>query len=264
MTKTTDARNVVSPTNQERRCSSAVCRHLTEQTNQRWQPDRWLDQGSDTERSPDVRLSDGTDEIALEITRLTAGRRFDEYDYAQYSLYRRLAPGGAGNFTLFPPPLLELPLDKKVEHSLKAPIKAATEHLGVRGWGTVLVPRKATVSYIHPRNDLPMFCLHAESDHFDGFSNEVEGAFQLQDGGTPPHQFLTEECRRSFHDALLRACLVSKRSGHAPIEWYEEWRIYRSEDARDGEGGVMVSAFAADWVESAAIESVDKALAHAK
>ncbi len=264
MTDNHDARSAVSPTDQERRCASAVCRHVTEQTDRRWQPDRWLDQGRDAERSPDVRLSDGTDDIALEITRLTAGRRFDDYDYAQYSLYRRLAPTRRANFTLLPPPLLHVPLEKKLARSLKVPIRAATKDLAVGEWGIVLVPRQATVKYVHPRNDIPMFCLHAAGDHFDGFSNGIEGAFQLRDGDTPPHQFLTEECRRSFHVDLLRACLESKRIGQAPIEWHEEWRIYRSEDAKDGEGGILVSAFVADWVESAAIESVDKALAHAK
>lgn len=254
----------MSPTEQERRCASAVCRHLTEQTGRKWQPGRWLDPGRDSERSPDVRLSDERDNIALEITRLTAGKRFDGYDSAQGSLYRRLAPAGAGTFTLFLPPPLGLPLGKKLKGSLKAAIEVAAMDLPVREWGIVLVPRRATVSYIHPRNDVPMFCLHEAGDHFDGFSNGVEGAFQLQDGGTPPHQFLTEECRRSFHDALLRACLESKRIGQAPIEWHEEWKIYRSEDAKDGWGGVVVSAMAFDWLESAAIESVDKALGHAK
>lgn len=259
-----NARDAVPPSEQERRCASAVCRHLAELTGRQWQPGQWLDSGRDSERSPDVRLCEETDSIAMEITRLTAGKRFDEYDYAQSSLYRRLAPTGAGNFTLFPPPLLELPLDGKLMRSLKAPIRAASKSLAVREWGIVLVPREATVRYIHPRNDVPMFCLHAAGDHFDGFSNGIEGAFQLQDGGTPPHQFLTEKCRRSFHDALLRACLESKRNGQAPIEWREEWKIYRGEDAKDGRSGVVVSAFVSDWVESAAIESVDKALGHAK
>ncbi len=254
----------MSPTEQERRCASAVCRHLTDQTGRQWQPARWLDRGRDSERSPDVLLSDGTNDIALEITRLTAGRRFDDHDNAQYSLYRRLAPAGAGNFTLFPPPLLGLPLDKKLEGFLKAPIEVATKDLPLGGWGTVLVPRRATVNYIHPRNDIPIFCQHAASDHFDGFSNGIEGTFQLQDEGIPPHQFLTEERRQTFYDDLLRACLESKRIGQAPIEWHEEWKIYRSEDAEDGRGGVVVSAFVSDWVESAAIQSVDKAIGHAK
>ena len=263
MTDTTNARNAVLPTEQERRCALAVCRYLTEQTGRQWQPSQRLDSGRDSERSPDVWLRGEADNIAMEITQLTAGRRFDDHDYAQYSLYRRLAPAAAGNFTLFPPPLLGLPLDKKLERSLKAPIEAAAKDLAVREWGTVLVPRRATVSYIHPRNDIPMFCLHAANDHFDGFSNGIEGAFQLEDGGTPPHQFLTEERRQSFHDDLLRACRESKRSGQAPVEWHEECQLYRSSDAKDGRGGVVVSAFVADWVESAAIQSVDKALGHA-
>lgn len=260
----TNARNAVSPTEQERRCAFAVCRHLTEQTGQEWRPALWLDQGRDAERSPDVRLSDGTDDIALEITRLTAGRRFHDHDNAQSSLYRRLAPAGAGKFTLFLPPTLGLPLGKKLERSLRGPIVVATRDLPVGEWGIVLVHREATVSYIHPRNDVPMFCMHAARDHFEGFSNGIEGAFQLQDQGTSPHQFLTQERRQAFHDDLLRACRASKRSGQAPIEWHEEWKVYRSEDAGDGRGGVMVSAFVSDWVESAAIQSVDKALDHAK
>ncbi len=82
----------MDPSGQERRCASAICRHLSEQVNREWTPDTWLDFGRDAERSPDVLLSDGVNKIAMEITQLTAGQRFEDHDITEYSLHRKLAP----------------------------------------------------------------------------------------------------------------------------------------------------------------------------
>lgn len=252
------------PSEQEQRCASAACRYLVDQATGKWQVAAWLDEGRDGERSPDVLLTDGANQIALEITQLTAGKRFDDYDNAQSSLHRRLAPDRVRNLTLIPPPTLEFPLDKALVRSLKAPIEAAAKDLPIGAWGSVLFPRRATVKYARRHFVNLVACLHAQSDHLKEPSRQVDGVYFLQDEGTPHHQFLTEERQQRFHEDLVRACRESKRASQAVIEWHEEWQLYRSEDSTDGRGGVLVTGAVFDFLEAAAIQSVDKAIGHAK
>ena len=254
----------MAPSKEERRCASAVCRHLSEQTNREWTPDTWLDLGRDSVRSPDVLLSDGVSKIALEITQLTAGQRFESHDRAEYSLHRKLAPDRTRSLTLFPPPTLELPLDKKLVRSLKAPIKTAADTLRVGGWSSVLMPRRATIRYLGPHSFGYVFCHHGDDHHLEGLERRIEGIYCLEDGGSPHHQFISEQRLLEFREDLVRLCRESEQSGQATIKWREEWPIYRGQDSTDGNGGVFLSVVVAGFLEAAAIESVDKAIQHAK
>ena len=150
------------PSEQEQRCASAVCRYLEKQTGQRWQLDKWLDQGRDAEPSPDVLLTGGDDAIALEITQLTAGKRFENHDNAQRSLHRKLAPDTVRNFELTPPAPLELPLDPKLIRLLKRSIADAVKDLPVGKFANVLIPQQATVKHLGTHAIDSTFCLHEE------------------------------------------------------------------------------------------------------
>ncbi len=254
----------MAPSGQERRCASAVCRHLSGQSSREWAPDTWLDLGRDAVRSPDVLLSDGVNKIALEITQLTAGRRFEDHDRAEYSLHRMLAPDRKRTFTLFPPPTLELPLDKKLVRSLKDPIKTAADSLQVGERSSVLIPRRGTIKFLGPHALGYVFCHHADDSHLDGVERRIDGIYCLEDGDSPHHRFLTEQRLLEFHEDLVRVCHESKQTGQATINWCEEWPIYRGQDSTDGNGGVFLSVVVAGFLEAAAIESVDKAIQHAK
>ncbi len=224
----------------------------------------WLDLGRDAERSPDVLLSDGVNKIALEITQLTAGQRFEDHDHAEYSLHRNLAPDLKRTFTLFPPPTLELPLDKKLVRSLKDPIRTAADTLRVGSWSSVLIPRLATIRYLGPHSFGYVFCHHVDVSHLDGLGRRIDGIYCLEDGGSPHHRFISEQRLLEFREHLVRLCHESQQSGQATIKWREEWPIYRGQDSTDGKGGVFLSVVVAGFLEAAAIESVDKAIQHGK
>ena len=108
-----------------------------------------------------------------------------------------------------------------------------------------------------------VFCLHTEHDHLREVHSQVTGFYGLEDVDTPVHQFLTKEAQREFEEKLVEACQESMNSGQAEVEWYEEWLLYREPDAADGRGGVSVIAVASDFLESASLESVNKAIDHA-
>ncbi len=251
------------PSQQERRCVVAVCQHLSQETGSRWDECDWLDQGRDEERTPDVSLTDGTDRIELEITQLTAGRRFDAHDNAQLSLHCKLAPDTTSSFALYPPPPLELPLDQGLVRQLKRSVASAARDMSIGSWTNVLIHRRATVKYLGSDRIDSVFCRHTQNDYSRVVSREVRGVYCLEDDG-PDHQFLTEERYRSFCAKLLRACRESKQHGQVLIEWSEEWQMYRRADVSGGRGGVAVYASVVDQPEAAAFESVSKALTHAK
>ena len=48
------------------------------------------------------------------------------------------------------------------------------------------------------------------------------------------------------------------------MTWIEEWALQRDRDPEAGKGGVLIVAAVGDFVESAAIRSVEKALCAAK
>jgi hypothetical protein len=223
----------------------------------------WFDDRHNNESSPDPLLTNGTDDLAIEIKQLTDGKCFDKHDRAQQSLYRRLAPDAVGHYALLPPPSLRLPLDRSLLKKLKPQVAIAATDLQPGGSAIVLVPRQATLRLVGPSQVGLVMCLHPRGDEVRAVSPDVTGFYFLEDGG-PDHQFLSEECRLSFHQALKRACEESKRSGQAEVEWFEEWKLTRTEDSAEGAGGMLVVAAVGDFPEAAVIESVDKAICGAR
>ena len=126
------------------------------------------------------------------------------------------------------------------------------------------IPRRGTVRFYGQANVRHVDCEHAQSDEISAVFPEVNGLFILEDDGEPDHQFLTEASRSAFRRALKQACEDSKLDGRAAIKWCEEWTLLRDQDPTEGEGGVLVIAAVADFLESAAIESVDKEIRAAR
>ena len=249
---------------QERQCVQAICHHLKRTLGVDWEVDRWLDDEYPDQRSPDVLLTDGSNNIAIEIKRLTDGDTFQEYEEAQQSLYKGLAPDRGRSFALVPPPSIRLPLTRALVRKLRARVAAAASGLDIGETATVSVPRQATVRYF-PRSDGGIIhCSHARSDEFLAVSREVSGAYFVEEDDGPDHQFLSEESRTQFRQILIKACLRSQQVGHAQMKWCEDWALQRGQDPIEGEGGVHVIAATADFLESAAIRSVEKAVCAAK
>lgn len=251
------------PSEQEERCADAICQHLRQTTGNDWRVESWLDDEYPSEPSPDVVLSDGTDDIAIEFKQLTDGTSFHTYDWAQRSLYERLAPDSTRVFTLLPPPSIRLPLDPGLVEQIRSRIAVAATDLQVGGSATVLIRRRATVRFLQQSHDGLVICLHARSDDVRAVSPQVSGLYLVEDDG-PDHQFLSGERRLEFHRALSQACEESKHSEQAEVEWFEEWELRRDEDSVEGGGGVLVIAVVAEFLEAAAIESVKRELGRAK
>ena len=224
---------------------------------------RWLDDRHDQERNPDVLLTDGTDDIAIEIKQLTDGDIFHNYKWDQHSLYRRLAPDPVGNYILLPPPSIGFRLDSSLLGKLKSQVAIAATGLRPGGFGIVLVPRRATVRLFTPSDTGFVTCLHAQSDDVRAVSPGVAGGYLLEDDG-PNHQFLTEQRRLSFHAKLKQACKKAKQRDRVEVEWFEEWKLIRTEDSVEGRGGVMVLSVVGGFLEAAAFESVDTAICGAR
>ena len=248
---------------QELRCVEAVCCFLTRETGAAWQTVGWPDDLHQGEPSPDVLLTDGKDNLAVEIKRLTDGEEFDEYFGAQESLYTSLAPNGTGVYTLIPPALVRFPLDKKLVHNISKNIARAAVGLQVGHRMNLPIPRRAPVKFM-PRSDMGgVFCQHAHQGEVRAVSPGVTGLYLLEDDG-PSHQFLSDDRRLAFHREIRRACTASRKNGKATAAWSEEWELLRHGDEAEGQGGVEVMAFAADFLESAAIKSVAKAISAAR
>ena len=252
------------PTEQEQRCVAAICRYLKQTSSSAWWVKDWLDDQHQNERSPDALLTDGADVIAIEIKQLTDGDTFHTYDSAQQSLFRRLGPDTIRSYVLLPPQSIRLPLKSKWVKMIEYQIAKAAQELGVGETVELLIPRRATLRFLRQSDAGLIFCHHARGEDVLVVSSGVRGLFFLEDGGEPGHQFLSEESRAAFQKASKRACEDSERDGQADIEWCEEWGLRRVEDSAKGQGGVQVMAAVAGFLESAAIESVDKAIREAK
>ena len=254
----------VSPKEQERRSAASICQFLNQTSGRDWRVETWLDDLYQHEPSPDALLTDGTHNIAVEIKQLTDGHTFDAYGLAQQSLYRRLAPDSNRQYVLIPPPTFRLPLKPKWVTNVKHQLTKTAPELRVGETVELPIPRQATVRFLGQSDAGVVFCGHARNDDVLAISPNVEGCFVLEDGGEPDHQFLSEESRLEFQQTRRRACEDSRLAGTAVIEWREQWKLLRDPDPAEGQGGVFVVAAVANFIESAAIESVEKAIQDAR
>ena len=252
------------PSEQERRCAAAICEYLRRTTYGDWQVMAWLDAQHDNEPNPDVLVSDGRECVAIEIKQLTDGDNFQTHGEVLLSLSRKLAPDSTRSYALVPPPLTRLPLKRGWVKRIKSAIATGARELQVGEAVDIPILRRATVKFF-PRSDVgAVLCQHTGGDEVRGVSPKVKGLFLLEDYGEPDHQFLSEERRTAFQRKLSQACRTSKRDGQAEVEWYEEWTLWRDEDSVDGKGGVLVITAVADFLESAAIRSLKKAIQAAR
>ncbi len=252
------------PSDQERRCADAICGSLNEATHQTWTVARWLDDEYPNESSPDVLLTDGNETIAIEIKRLTDGRIFHKHDRYVQSLHRRLAPDRDRSHFLLPAPTTRLPLPIAWLSRIKKAIADSASGLQVGDEIALRLPRHSRLKYYFNSEPRVVECQHADAGRVHVVFPEAAGYFGLEDGDEPGHQFLSEELRAAFERELGRACDASMRDGQAEVNWHEEWTLRRLPDPPAGRGGVHVQAATADFLESAAIESVTTAIDGAK
>ena len=252
------------PSDQERRCADVICDSLNEATRREWTVEAWLDDEHPNESSPDVLLTDGTESIAIEIKQLTDGNVFHEHDQYMQSLHRRLASDRDRSYFLTPAPTARLPFPRAWLPRIKRVIADSASALEVGEETVLLLPRHSTLKYYSDFTPRVVVCQHADDSRMHVVYPKAAGYFGLEDGDEPGHQFLSEELRAVFERELGRACDASMRDGQAEVRWHEEWTLRRLPDPPEGRGGVQVLAATADFLESAAIESVNTAIDDAR
>jgi hypothetical protein len=223
----------MSLTGQERRCIALACAHLAAKHGGVWDIVRELDAENPSIASPEVEVSNGSSNAAIEVKRLTVAE-LERYGSWKPSLERYLAPDCDGQFLFIPCLGFTLPLGRPVMRQLKKEIARVAPTIRPRGSGAVLVPREGYVVLSRP--DLPgqIFCQHSDSDALIAVSPRLNGAYYLVDGGTAwAHTFLTEAGRATWHDLIVAAC--EKPTSEGRFSWNEEWDLRRFDDGQSSE-----------------------------
>ena len=250
---------------QERRCAEAVRSYLTEKTGRTWRvQDEWNADLETATPSFDTLLSDGGESLLVEITRLTDGPEFSRHNESVQSLYQSLLPGQAGRYCLYLPPPYVLRLDRSQVKQLKRWIKRAAVGLSVGDKVPVRVPKRGLLKFMREAKPGYIVCHHGSGWPLSEFSSETDGVYFLKDDWRYEHQFLTTDCRSEFERSVARVLPQSREQGEVQVEWQEEWELQRLGDSAEGNGGVVVIGFVADFEESAAIRSVHQGLEHGK
>ena len=252
------------PSEQEQRCAEAVQGFLAEQTGRPWRQEEWNDDIEDDARSFDLRLSDGRDELLVEITRLTDGPEFSKHDDDVHRLHRALSPDPTRDYCLYLPPPYVLRLDRRQVRQLRRGIKRAAAGLSIGDKAPVLVPKQGILRFMRIAEPGYVACHHGDSWPLSELSSETNGVYFLNDDWRFDHQFLTAECESEFRRSLAKACTASRKQGQVAVGWREEWELQRLRNPTEGEGGVLVVGFVADFVESAAINSIRRGLDHGR
>ena len=225
--------------------------------------DEWLDDLNDSEPTPDVVLTNGVDCIAVEIKQLTDGEIFHRSNRIYKSLCKRLAPESGGEFALFTP-TIRSGLDPKLISQLRNNIADVSPHLETGQTTVISFSRQATIEYCGEANVGYVICSHTHGEFMPIYLQGVSGTYFLNDDG-PNHNFITHACREAFQRRLKHACEKSLRDGPSQVEWAEEWGLKKLRDLPKHESEVSVEGwFTADFLESAAIESITKEIEKGK
>ena len=257
----------MAPEEQEEQCAMLICEYLSEKSGGEWRVDAWLDETNSSELTPDVLLTNGVEDIAIEIKQLTDGAAFDCHYQITRSLYRILCPKTGGEFFLVPPYGILRCLDRKLIRQLKRRIDNAAVHLKVRESTEIEISRQATIRYCGESKFGMVSCSHTYDDVFPVRLQGVGGRYILDDCSGPMHKFITDNCRTAFHRKLEQVCAEIRRKGQnaqSDFRWIEEWELHKTRDTPNDRGGVLVFGMGADFWESAAMESIKSGIVNGK
>ena len=220
-------------TDQESRCAELLCRHLDGERGGQWHVATVFDDEHPSEPSPDVLLSNGTDEIAVEIKRLTGGERLTAFFAKRDWLQDRLTADTHGRLWLIPQSGVEFPLPKSLASRLIDVVPRIATSLAVGESAAVPVARRQAVVQHILDDGSAIYCSHGV------ITVDTEGVFCLDDDDLPQHHPVTDAGKRAFHDELRRASAAARLHGKAEASWWEEWELKRiADDSAVGAGGV--------------------------
>lgn len=252
-------------TEQESRCAQLICQHLSSTPAGHWRVAKSLDEEHPSEPSPDVLLTNGSQEIVLEIKQLTDGDFLDRRRVAELYLQRALAPKTGGVFRLHPAPGMVLPFAKETVEHLKDVVPGIACELEIGKSAPVPVERHAVVRCIDKDSGSFVSCAHVRTGTVvRSLNGDVGGTYYLDDAGQPEHEFITEERRTAFRGVLRTACEDAAVGDPAELDWEEAWELTKLRTTEEGEGVVSIFGVAIADPEVAAVEAVEKAIAAAK
>lgn len=229
---------------QERRCIDLALKHLGSQYGGSWCIERYLDDEFPSENTPEVLVTNGECNAAIEVKRLTDPET-QELIESLRSNERYFTPPCGGYYWMATPPDLEHRIDRQLRRHLKKEIERVAPTLNVQESGALRVSRSARLECVNTKpNTHHLSCYHLGpiSDLLRPLSSRVNGIFFLDDRGLE-HSFVTEEGRNAFYDIIAAACQMCPEGKSVSVEWHEEWRLTKTRERESGkQDGVWVIA----------------------
>lgn len=250
---------------QESRCVDLARGHLAEAHGGTWEISDDLDEQNPSAASPEVRVTNGTITAAIEVKQLAGDAPFIEYIESMFSLEKFLTPSCGGYYSLNPAIDFRVPMERPFRRYVKREIERVAPTLAPEQSGAILIPREAHVSLLSETGNGYIYCCHNSSGHYVmEVSPRLTGSFMLVDERLWEHEFVTEEGKLAFQDALVNAC-EARLTGHVgPFTWNEEWELTRGNEEGDESGVFLITVTEARSVYAAVAENVeimlDKAL----
>lgn len=220
-------------TPQEQRCVEHACAFLAGSRGGEWRiaDGQSLDDQHQNVPSPEVIVTDGTTTAAVEVKRITGDSTWDSYVQSWLSLRSYLVPRVGGSYSLNPFEDFRYPMSREMMRIVKREIERVAPGMSVGERRTIRIPRQAVVSLIHADGDGYIYCTHnVTGHHVKLLSSRISGAFFLVDSDQWEHEFVTDEAKEDFAQAVIQACQLRLQDGNATALWYEEWGITRLED----------------------------------
>jgi len=217
-------------TEQEERCVILACRYLSEHYGGDWSVKANLDDQDFPEPTPEVIVSNGAKNAAVEVKRLID---FPFRDYIRYSQsnIKYLKPDCGGSYLLNPALGFSVQMPGKLRQLVKREIARVAPTLSPGQKGAVRLPRQGCISLISKSSPSSIFCSHGGpySELMCRISERVVGIFMLVDDGLE-HSFITQECKDTFVEVVAAACERCLEGSAGEFEWYEEWELTRTDD----------------------------------
>lgn len=221
---------------QEARCVRLACDFLSRRDGTTWgiTPGPTLDSLYPNEPSPEVLVSDGRRDAAIEVKELHGSSNLIEHTASTMSLMRTMVPSCGGSYHVMPPSGLHLPIEKALRRRVAREIERVSPSLSVGESGVLLMPRQGYLVFrAHPSNR-DVHCIHNDGRSLlEPLVSVVKGDLYLIDDRDPEHSFVTEQARSAFLSTLQTAYEEGRCSSADMLSWNEEWMIGKDGDDDD-------------------------------
>jgi hypothetical protein len=230
-----------------------------------WEISDVLDDTHQSDPSPEALVSNGSKTAAIEVKRLIGDDEYLTYIESMFSLEKYLTPSCGGHYSLGTALDFRLPMEPRFRRHVKKEVERVAPTLAPEQTGAIRIPRQAHVSLIKDSGPGYIYCCHTSTGHFvQEVSSRLAGVFLLVDDGQWEHEFVTEEAKKAFQEALVAACEIRLQGDLAPFAWTEEWPLTRGSDEGTQSGVWLIAVTGARSVQGSVAEAVDIMLEKAK